>query len=126
MYTDLLIQLKNAQAARKEWVKLPYSNLGLAIFELLLRYGFVSLVQKKGRMPKRIIEVHLKYADKEGKIRGIKIVTKPSLKVYKGYRKLHSVRQGYGISVVSTSEGLMTGDEARKKKIGGQVLFEIW
>jgi small subunit ribosomal protein S8 len=126
MYIDLLIQLKNAQAARKEWIKLPYSNLGLAIFELLLRYGFVSSVQKKGRMPKRIIEVHLKYADKEGKIRGIKIVTKPSVKVYKGYRELRPVRQGYGISVVSTSEGLMTGDEARKKKVGGQVLFEIW
>ncbi len=126
MYTDLLVQLKNAQAARKEYLKLPYSNLGFAILELLHRYGFIASVQKKGRMPKRIIEVQLKYTDKEGKIQGIKIVTKPSIKVYRGYRDIRSIRQGYGLSVVSTSQGLMTGDEARKKKIGGQILFEIW
>ncbi len=126
MYTNLLIQLKNAQAARKEYVKFPYSNVGLAILELLARYGFVAEVAKKGRMPKRIIEVQLKYVNTEGKIQGIKIVSKPSLKVYRGYRDLRSVRQGYGLSIISTPQGLMTGDEARKQKIGGQLLFEIW
>ena len=126
MYIDALIQLKNAQAARKEYVKLPYSNLNFEIFELLERYGFISGVEKKGRMPKRIIEAELKYEGIHGKIQGIKIVSKPSHKVYEGYRRLRPVKQGYGVSIVSTSKGIMTGAEARKEKLGGQILFEIW
>jgi small subunit ribosomal protein S8 len=126
MYIDALIQLKNAQGARKEYVKLPYSNLNFAILELLARYGFITSVQKKGRMPKRIIEAELKYDGIQGKIQGIKIVSKPSIKTYRGYKDLKPIKQGYGISVLTTPKGVMTGAEARKQKVGGQILFEIW
>lgn len=127
MLNNLLITIKNAQKARKESVKLPYSNFDFAVAEILAKSGFVESVAKKGRLPKRIIEVKIKY-DKEGlgAIDGIKVLSKPSRRLYSGYAELRSVRQGYGVSVVSTSKGVMTSSEARKQKVGGQLLFEIW
>lgn len=127
MLNNLLISIKNAQKARKESVKLPYSNFDFAVAELLAKSGFVENAAKKGRMPKRIIEVKMKYDTAgQGAITGIKVLSKPSRRLYAGYSELRSVKQGYGVSVVSTSKGLMTASEARKQKVGGQLLFEIW
>ncbi|MDO8466695.1 MAG: 30S ribosomal protein S8 [bacterium] len=127
MLNNLLITIKNAQKARKEAVKLPYSNFDFAIAEILAKRGFVESVAKKGRMPKRIIEVKIKYdANGLGAITGIKVLSKPSRRLYSGYAELRAVKQGYGVSIVSTSKGVMTSSEARKQKVGGQLLFEIW
>ncbi len=126
MYTDFLTKIKNAQAARKEYVKISYSNLDFAIAELLVREGYLEAVAKKGRMPKRVIEVKLKYVDKQGAISGLRFLSRPSLKVFSGYRALRKVRQGYGVAVLTTPKGIMTGAEARKAQEGGQLLFEIW
>jgi len=69
----------------------------------------------------------LKYdEEKRGAIRGIKLVSKPSRKLYTGYRQLRPVRQGYGVGIISTPKGIMTVKEAKKQKVGGQLLFEIW
>jgi small subunit ribosomal protein S8 len=127
MYTDFLTKIKNAQQAKHLSLKTGYSKMDLKIAEVLSKYGFIKEVSKKGRLPKRIIEVELKY-DKEGNggISGLKFVSIPSRKIYSGYKDLRNVKQGYGISVVSTPSGVMAGVEARKKKLGGQVLFEIW
>jgi small subunit ribosomal protein S8 len=127
MYLDLLIQIKNAQQAKKDSLKVPYSNLDFAIAELLAKHNYLDSVAKKGRMPKRIIEIKPKYDQKgQGAINGLKILSKPSRQLYVGYKELRPVKQGYGLSVVSTSKGIMTGKDARKEKVGGQVLFEIW
>ncbi len=127
MLNNLLITIKNAQNARKESVKLPYSNFDFAVAEILAQKGFVDSVAKKGRLPKRIIEVKIKYdAAGKGAIDGLNVLSKPSRRLYSGYSELRSVRQGYGVSVVSTSKGVMTSSEARKQKVGGQLLFEIW
>lgn len=126
MYTDIITQVRNAQAVGKEKTKVPFSKMNLAILELLKKQNFISEVEKKGRMPKRLIEISLKYKDKEGAIRGVRFISKPSRRLYTGYKKMPSVRQGYGIAVVSTSKGIMSAYQARKEKIGGQVLFEIW
>lgn len=126
MYANTLAQLKNAQLAKKKKIKIPYSSLDMAVLEILSKYGFIEEVSKKGRMPKRVIEIKLKYSENKGVIDGFKLTSKPSQKIYSGFQNLKPVRQGYGIGVISTSGGVMTTGEARKKKIGGQLLFEIW
>ncbi len=126
MYTDFLTKIKNAQAARKEYLKVSYSNFDMAIAELLVREGYLEAAGKKGRMPKRVIELKLKYENGHGAVSGIRFLSRPSLKVSAGYRTLRHVKQGYGAAVLSTPKGVMTGKDARRAKVGGQLLFEIW
>ncbi len=127
MYIDLLIKVKNAQKAHKEVVKSAYTNFDYAVAEILVKNNYVEAVAKKGRMPKRVMEVKLKYGtDKEGAISGIKLLSTPSRRLYVGYDQLRPVKQGYGLLIISTPKGLLTGKEARKAKVGGQLLFEIW
>lgn len=127
MLNNLLTSIKNAQKAKKESVKLPYSNFDFAVAEILAKKGFIENASKKGRMPKRIIDVKIKYDEAgQGAITGVKVLSKPSRRLYSGYSELRPVKQGTGISVVSTSKGVMTASEARKQKVGGQLLFEIW
>ena len=127
MYTDLITRIRNAQQAKKEFVKLMFSNTNFAIAELLARKKFVESASKKGRLPKRVIEIKLRYdASGNGAIGGARFVSKSSLRKYVGYRDLRTIKQGFGISVLSTPQGIMTGSEARKAKTGGELLFEIW
>lgn len=126
MYTDLLTRLQNAQRAKKDIVRVPFSNFDMAVLDILAAHGFVDSKIRKGRMPKRLIEVKLKYEDGEGVIRGVRFVSKSSRRIWVGYRKLAPVRQGYGIGVISTPQGVMTTGEAKKKKTGGEILFEVW
>lgn len=126
MYTDLLIRIKNAQQARKDSVRAPFSNMDFAIAQLLEQRGFIASAAKKGRSPKRTIEVGLRYADGQGAITGVRLVSKPSRRWYSGYRELAGVRGAGGMSVLSTPQGILTSSDARKKKVGGEVLFEIW
>lgn len=126
MYIDLLTKLKNAQKARKEFLKVPYSNMDMVILELLAKNNFIDSVAKKGRLPKRVIEIKLKYDSGEGLIRGVKFLSKPSRRLYSGFNELRSVHQGYGMGFVSTPKGILTFKEARKEKVGGEMLFEIW
>ena len=119
--------VKNAQAAKKESLKVPFSNMDLVVLELLHKYGFVAGVAKKGRMPKRVIEVVLKYDEKKsGAIRGISHLSVPSRRMYAGAKELRPVKQGYGLGVISTPKGIMAYHEAKKANVGGELLFEIW
>ncbi len=126
MYTNLLTQLKNAQAVKKESVKLAYSNNKEKILEILAKYKYIAEFEKKGRNPKRILTVKLSYSDGEGAINGTKFISKPSRHIYSGYKEIKPVKSGYGLLVVSTSQGIMPAQEARRKKLGGELLFEIW
>mgnify|MGYP001576383114 CR=1 FL=1 len=127
MYLDLLTKIKNGQASRKESVKLPYAEMDFVIAELLVKHKFAEAAFKKGRMPKRVLDVKLKYdADGRGAVQGVKVLSRPSRRLYSGYADLRPVRQGYGLLVISTPKGIMDGKSARKQKLGGQLLFEIW
>ena len=127
MYTDLLIKIKNAQQARHEFIKVPFSNMRMAIAELLAKHGYVESVAKKGRLPKRVIEINLRYdSSRQGAIQGLTFISKPSLRVYKRAGEIFPVRHGHGMGVISTPQGIMTYNEAKKAKTGGQALFEIW
>lgn len=127
MYLDLLTKIKNGQAVKKESVKLPYSEMDFLIAELLTKHKFVEGASKKGRAPKRVLEVKLRY-DKEGApaVQGVNVLSRPSRRLYAGYKDLRPVRQGYGLLVISTPKGIMDGKSARQQKLGGQLLFQIW
>ena len=124
---DMLIRIKNAQAVKKPFVKIPYSNLKFSIAKILEREGFIELAEKKGRVPKRVIEIKLKY-EEDGRpaISGMKRISKPGQRIYLPANKIKKTKQGYGISIISTSKGLLTDKECRKQKVGGEVLCEVW
>lgn len=126
MYYNILSELKNAVRARKDKTTFLYSNMDFAILKKLMEGGYVKSVEKEAMGRKNIIVVKLAYKDKIAAINDFKIMSKPSRHSYADYRSLNSVRQGHGLSVLSTSQGIMTGKEARKNKIGGEYLFEIW
>lgn len=112
--------------AGKESVLVPYSRMDYAIFRVLADRRFVKDVQRKTIGRRNMLEVKLKYESGKQKIEGVKIVSKPSRRMYKPYAELKPVRQGFGIAVLSTSEGIMSNGEAYKRKVGGEYLFEIW
>lgn len=126
MHYDILSQLKNAGRARKETVHMPFSQFDFAILNLLREAGYLHDVQKRNVGKKSVIDVKLKYDGKQSKLSDFRIMSKPSRRLYRSYRELQLVKQGYGIAVLSTPEGILTGAGARKKKVGGEYLFEVW
>ena len=127
MYTNLLTIIKNGQQAKKATVKVQYSNGDFAVAELLVKHKLLDSVAKKGRMPKRILEAKLRYdSNGVGAIRGVKFLSKPSRRLYAGYQELNPVNQGFGVLVLSTPKGIVDGKTARKEKVGGELMFQIW
>ncbi len=123
MYIDLLIKIKNAEAAKLKVLKVRYSRMDAAIAELLRERGFLSRAEVKGRSYKKIIELE---TNPERPIHGIRFLSKPSRKVYGGYADLERVKGGFGIVVLTTPKGILEGSVARREKVGGQMLFELW
>lgn len=126
MHYDLLAKIKNAYAARKEGFQTPYSKLDHEIGKLLVRYRFLKDVQKRTSDKKLFLDVRLAYTDGEPRFQDFKLFSKPSRRVYSGYREIKPVRQGYGIGVLTTPQGVLSNAEAREKKAGGEYLFQIW
>ena len=125
-YINLLTQLKNAQAVKKENIKILFSKINETIAKILAANNFIDSIEKKGRGVKRILDIKLKYEKGITAIKGIKLISKPSRKIYIGYKDIRPVKQGYGIMVISTPKGIITNKEAKKLKVGGEALFEIW
>ena len=127
MYQDTLTRIKNALMRGRQKVKVPYSSFDMSILEVLVKMGYIDSIQRKGRGVKRIIDIKLKYINKgEPVINGFKFTSIPSRGIYSGYKALKSSHQGYGHYVISTPKGIFEGGEAKKQKVGGKVLFEIW
>jgi len=124
--SDMLSRIKNAQGVRKETLEIPFSNVKYEIAKILAKEGFIKKTETKGRKTKKVIEVELKYEDKVPVISGIKKISKPGQRIYLGCQEIKRVKGGYGMAVISTSKGMMTDRDARKKKLGGEVICEIW
>jgi small subunit ribosomal protein S8 len=124
---DLLTRLRNASRAGHATADIPASNVKIEVCRVLKEEGFIEdyLVSEEPRPG--LIRVTLKYAGNRAPvIQGIKRVSKPSLRVYVGQDEITQVRTGLGISIITTSRGVMTGKHARKERIGGEVLCEVW
>lgn len=124
---DFIIQLKNAGMVRKTSVQIPYSKLKHAIADTLVASGFVVSATKHGKKVKKTIEVVLKY-DTQGNhfIQGVKRVSKPGRRLYVGVADIFPVKFGRGKRILSTPLGILTGEQAREKNVGGEELFIIW
>ena len=126
---DMLTRIRNANSAQFETVKMPGSKLKTALAAILEREGFIAgfTVEKDPARPGSTLEITLKYAaDRTRTIGGIKRISKPGLRIYSRAEGIPRVLGGIGVAVVSTSHGLMTDREARKRHLGGEVLCYVW
>lgn len=123
--SDTLIRLKNAYLARKIEALIPYTKMSSELINLLIKNGFATAVRTKDNEGHKSLIVNLKYNDKSPAISDIRRISKPSLRVYIDRYGIAKLLRGLGIVVISTSAGLMTGHEALKKKIGGEVVCKI-
>ncbi len=124
---DMLIRIKNALMARHKTVSIPASKMKLEIARILKEEGYIEDFKYIDEKPQGRIEIVLKYDEnKRPVIAGVRRVSKPGRRIYKGYKDLPRVLDGLGIAIISTSQGIMTDHEARRRKVGGEVLCEIW
>jgi len=126
MYYDILIRIKNAQAVSKEKIKIPYNKMDFDILEIISQHKFIGPISEKGRGIKKIIEIPLLGDKNNPAINGVKFFSLPSKRVYRGYSYLKPIKQGYGLGVISTPKGVKSAYSARREKLGGEYLFEIW
>jgi small subunit ribosomal protein S8 len=123
---DMLTKIRNAQAARKKTVSIPFSNLKYNIAKTLEKEEFVENVKRRGKKIKRIV-VSLKYNEAgKPKINEIKRISKSGRRAYLANKNLYFPKSGYGILILSTPKGILTSKEARKMKVGGEALCKIW
>ncbi len=120
---DFLIRLQNASKVNKESITLPYSRMKHSIAQILNKEGYVGTVdQKKGVS----LSVALLYKNGSPVIGGARRISKPSRRMYLSIHDIKPVKRGHGLLVLSTPAGVLTGKDAREKRVGGEALFEIW
>lgn len=124
---DFLTRIKNALMAKKKTVKAPISKVKIAIAKILKEKNLIENFKIVGEGVKKEIVIYLKY-DEDGEpfIFDLKRVSKPGRRVYAGYRELKPLKQGFAFRIVSTSRGIMTDESARKRKLGGEIICEIY
>ena len=124
--SDFFIQIKNGYRARKGAVVVPFSNLKSEIARVLEARKYIGSYEKKGRKVRKFLELKLLYDDGKPSLTEVRLLSKPSRRLYVGVDKIRPVRQGHGLLIVSTSKGVMTGEDAKKERIGGQLIAEVW
>ncbi len=123
---DMLIQIKNAVMAGKHVVELPHSSMKHAVATILSQEGYIGTVEKTGNSPKLMLRIHLKYQGDAPVLTGVKRISKPGLRWYVGKNEIPEVLGGLGIAIVSTPQGVMSGKEAKKRGVGGELLCTVW
>ncbi|MBI2029309.1 30S ribosomal protein S8 [Candidatus Gottesmanbacteria bacterium] len=123
---DTLIRIKNGYLAGKKQVELPYSKIGKSLVKLLAKNKYLTSVEIIENNNIKTMLVKLAYNDKTPVVSDVTRVSKPSYRVYVKTGKIPNVFSGLGVTIVSTPQGLMTGKEARKKRLGGELLCKIW
>jgi small subunit ribosomal protein S8 len=123
--SDMLTRIRNGGRALLPVIVLPHSRIKEGVAKILKSEGYVSEVSVEGDTKKQI-KIRLKYEGKKSVIEGLKRVSTPGLRKYVGATEIPRVRGGLGVAIVSTSEGLLTDTQARKKNLGGELLCHIW
>ena len=127
--SDLLTRIRNANLRQKDRVDVPHGKLKLEVVRILKEEGFLANYKtffangnKRGT-----IRVFLKFSpEKEAVIRGIQRVSKPGLRIYRSYREIPRVRGGFAVTILSTPQGVITDKQAKEKKVGGEILCQVW
>ncbi|MBI1999245.1 MAG: 30S ribosomal protein S8 [Parcubacteria group bacterium] len=123
---DMIIQIKNASKIGRPAVIVPYSKLRSSVAHVLMHEGYLVSVNRKGKKEKKVLELGIAYDNGTPRLLNVRRISKLSRRVYTGVRDLKPVRQGHGRLILSTPKGILTGEQARKERVGGEALFEIW
>lgn len=123
--SDMLTRIRNANRALLPAVEVPHSKMKESLAGILKKEGYIADFALEGQMPKTI-KLKLKYQGKKSVIEGLRRISSPGLRRYVGATDIPRVRGGLGVAVLSTSEGVMTGNQARKKNIGGELVCYVW
>jgi len=125
---DMLTRIRNASAVHKPFVLIPFSKIKFEVAKLLEEEGFIVGAEDidEGAVKSHNIKINLKYKGKESVIRGVNRISKPGRRVYNSHQEIPRVLPSLGLLIISTSRGLMTNIEAKKQKIGGEVICEIF
>ncbi|MFH1671500.1 MAG: 30S ribosomal protein S8 [Candidatus Portnoybacteria bacterium] len=124
--SDMLTRIRNAQAVGHKTVIFPFSKVKLEIAKTLEKEGFIGKIEIKGKKVRKEIEVVLKYEKNRPIITTIKRISKPGRRMYIKKDQIRPIRQGYGISIISTPSGVMSNKEAKKKGLGGEIICQVW
>ncbi|MCR4334602.1 MAG: 30S ribosomal protein S8 [Patescibacteria group bacterium] len=125
--SDLIIQIKNANDARKASIVIPHSKFREGVAKLLEKAGYVKSVTIKGKKITKSLEIELFYnEDKTPRINGVERVSKLSRRIYAKAKNIRTFYNGFGNIILSTPKGILTDKDAKREKVGGEVLFKIW
>ena len=129
---DFITRINNASKAKKTSVSMPYSTLKESIAHALNKAGYVKAVEKKGKKVVKTLEIELAYVNPSNNyigdavVQGVDRISKPSRRIYQKSKDIRPFRNGFGNVVLSTPKGIMLDIDAKKQKVGGEVLFKIW
>jgi small subunit ribosomal protein S8 len=123
--SDMLTRIRNAHTALLPAVEIPHSKIKENIAGILKKEGYVNEVAVEGK-PRKTIKIKLKYTGRKPVIEGLRRISTPGLRNYVGSTDIPRVHNGLGISILSTSQGVMSGQDARKKNVGGELLCYVW
>lgn len=126
LVADFILRVKNAYAARRSSVTMPYSNINRDIAKLLVKEGLLADVKEQEEEKKKVLVATLRYVRRRPAMTQVRVVSKPSLRVYVAAKEATERHKDAVLSVISTSQGIMTGKDAAKKGVGGELLFSIW
>jgi small subunit ribosomal protein S8 len=124
--SQIIINVKNANAAGKATLTLPYSKLKESVLVVLKREGYIKDFRTMGKKVIKSLEVELIYIDGKARIEGVQQISKNSRRTYSKAKEIKPVLNGYGTLILTTPKGILTDREAKKEKVGGEVLFKIW
>ena len=124
--SDMLTRIRNSNQRRHKLVNIPYSKINNEILKVFLSEGYINNYKINGTGVKKELSVLLKYKGQSRVITGLKRISKPGLRVYSESIKIPKVLNGFGISILSTSKGVMTGEKAKEQNLGGEVIAFVW
>lgn len=123
---DFILRIKNAYQARNKQVVMPFSRINKAIANILIKEGFLAKVEESDLNGRKIITAILRYKNRKPAMRDVRLYSKPSMRIYVDVLAMNNDKDRESTSILSTSNGIMTGKDAKKKGIGGELLFKVW
>ena len=124
--SDFITRIKNASDAGKASVSIPYSALKESIAHSLVKGGYIVSVEVKGKKIDKTLEVVILYTGNEPRLHGVERISKPSRRLYQKSKDIRMFKSGFGNTILSTPQGILLDADAKKAKVGGEILFKIW
>lgn len=123
---DMLVRIKNALMVGHQEVMIPHSKMKEAIAQILVAEGYVNQLQVTADKPQKQMVLELKYVDSLPAVSGVKRVSKPGRRLYVSANRIPTTLGGYGLTILSTNQGILTNQQARQKNVGGEIICQIW